>query len=67
MITFSELSMRAKIECMEQFLNVVVPYADYDGVDNDLEYLVVDIEEISGDQFWFDEDGNWYDEGVAMR
>lgn len=67
MITFNELSMRAKVECMDQFLNVVVPYADYDGVDNNLDYLVVDIEETCGEQFYFDEDGNWYDEGRPMR
>ena len=64
---FNSLSTRAKINCMDQFVNIIVPYADYDDCPNDIECVVWDIEEWVGDQYWFDENGDWYDEGRKVR
>ena len=67
-VKFNDLNIRAKLNCMEQFVNIIVPYADYDDCpNNDLEYVVCDIEEWVGDQFYFDENGDWYDEGRMVR
>lgn len=65
-VKFEDLDIRAKLNCMEQFINVIVPYADYD-CPNDMEYVICDIGEWNGDQFWFDENGDWYDEGRKVR
>ena len=71
-VKFQDLDIRAKLNCMEQFVNVIVPYADYDMVDEgfgctDMECVVVDIEEWVGEQLYFDENGDWYDEGRKVR
>ena len=72
-VKFNDLELRAKLNCMEQFVNIIVPYADYDegclddvGLTN-LECVIMDIDEWNGDQFWFDENGDWYDEGSKVR
>lgn len=71
-VKFQDLDIRAKLNCMEQFINVIVPYADYDMVDDgfgctDMECVVADIEEWVGEQFYFDKNGDWYDEGRMVR
>ena len=67
-VKFNELDIRAKLNCMEQFIDIIVPYADYDDFpEEDLEYVISDIGEWVGEQFYFDTDGNWYDEGRMVR
>lgn len=72
-VKFEDLDIRAKLNCMEQFINIIVPYADYDegclddvGLSN-LECVIIDIGEWIGEQFWFDENGDWYDEGRKVK
>ena len=71
-VKFQDLDIRAKLNCMEQFVNIIVPYADYDMVDDafgctDMECVAADIEEWVGEQFYFDTNGDWYDEGRMVR
>lgn len=65
-VKFSDLSTTAKIWCMSQFLNVVIPY----GWDEVNEGDVADLEDTIlytiGKQFWFDENGDWYDESTGL-
>ena len=66
-VKFEDLDIRAKLNCMEQFINIIVPYADYDDCPNDMEYVIYDIGEWIGEQFYFDENGDWYDEGRKVK
>jgi hypothetical protein len=61
------LDVRAKVNCMEQFLNIMIPYAPEWDDETDLDDLVATIDEWVGEQYYFDRDGNWYDEGRRVR
>ena len=67
-VKFWDLGTREKINCMEQYVNIICPYEWFD--DEPLEYLGEDIEWfVSADpnQFYFDKNGDWYDEGRKVR
>lgn len=63
--SYDALSATAQINCIDQFVNIMCPYADYDGCG--LWVIEADIKEMIGEQFYIDEDGNWYDEGRKVR
>lgn len=67
-VKFEDLDFYAKLNCMDQFVNVMCPYEDYR--DMTLEEMAINIEywlEPYPDQYWIDKDGNWYDEGRRVR
>lgn len=63
--SYDALSATAQINCIDQFINIMCPYSDYDGCG--LWVIETDIKEMIGEQFYIDEDGNWYDEGRKVR
>lgn len=67
-VKFEDLDLYAKLNCMDQFVNIMCPYEDYS--DLTLEEMAINIEywlEPYPDQYWIDLDGNWYDEGRMVR
>ena len=62
--SYDALSATAQINCIDQFVNVLCPYSDYDGCG--IWVIEADIKEMIGEQFYIDEDGNWYDEGRCV-
>lgn len=67
-VKFEDLDLYAKLNCMDQFVNIMCPYEDYS--DLTLEEMAINIEywlEPYPDQYWIDMDGNWYDEGRMVR
>ena len=56
----------AKVHCMEEFLNKVIPYDCEDCNEGDLDALLRNIGYWLGDQFYIDLDGNWYEEGRRL-
>ena len=66
--TFRELSEEAQKNCLDQYINIMCPYdtaGDLDGAS--FEEIAESINYWTGDQFWFDKNGNWYDEGRMVR
>lgn len=65
-VRYDELSTTAKIHCMCNFLDKIVPY-DWEDIN---EGNVADLEDTIlywiGSQYYIDEDGNWYDEGRKL-
>ena len=74
MIKFDDLKLDAKMNCIEQFIGLIAwDYEgetsptelwinNFDGIREDIDCYV----EATPDQFWFDESGDWYDEGRKM-
>ena len=69
---FADLSRDAQNECIDQYFGVVCPYDDEQG-DWHLDGMSIEeIEDIinlfqeASDTMWFDESGNWYDEGTKV-
>ena len=68
MTAYYELNTRAKINCIDQFVNVICPYEEFD--DFKIEVIPIWIQmfiDTAKGQFWFDENGDWYDEGRKVR
>ena len=65
--TFNDLSVRAKVNCADQFINIMVAYTTEWDDEYDLDDLAVTIDEWVGDQLYFDKNGDWYDEGRKVR
>ena len=67
-VKFNELDIYGKVNCMDQFMNILCPYEDFRGMTIEEMGANVDywVEECP-EQFWFDTDGNWYDEGRMVR
>ena len=66
MISYKDLDTRAKINCMDQYVNIICPYAD--DLDNaGIEEIEESIGYWLGDQFSIDKAGNWYDEGRRIN
>lgn len=63
--SYDTLTDTAKINCIDQFVNVLCPYEYCDNCSIDT--IEADIKELIGKQFYIDEDGNWYDEGRKVR
>lgn len=64
-IKYTDLCTTAKITCMSEFLDKIVPY-DWDDInEGDIADLEDNILYTIGSQFWFDEDGFWYDESIG--
>ena len=62
-VKYNDLGIRAKMNCVLQFINIICPY-DYVGekaseIGENIDLFV----EATPDQYWFDENGDWYDEG----
>lgn len=65
-VRYENLSTTAKINCMSEFLGKVMPYGWDEVNDGEIADLEDTILYTIGSQFWFDEDGNWYDESMGM-
>lgn len=64
-VKYADLCTTAKITCMSEFLDKIVPY-DWDDInEGDVADLEDNILYTIGSQFWFDEDGFWYDESIG--
>ena len=63
--TFNGLSTTAKIHCMSEFLNKVIPYDAEDVNDGDIGDMEANIKEflLNSNELTIDYEGNWYDEG----
>lgn len=67
-VKFNDLDEIAKETCTEQYINVVCPMVALDeeemlNIGEAIDLFV----EATPDQFWFDENGDWYDEGRPMQ
>ena len=72
-VKFNDLGLRAKMNCVLQFVYIMCPYDEFsateswrkhfDDIRDDIDLFV----EATPDQFWFDENGDWYDEGRKVR
>ena len=63
LVFYDDLSTTAKITCMNEFIDKMIPY-DWDDVnEGDVADLEATIREWISDQYYIDEDGYWYDEG----
>lgn len=61
-LEYADLNARAKIKCLDVYINVVCPYEDYDDV-VELEEVEYSIKcTLETGLFTIDSDGNWYDE-----
>lgn len=65
-VDYADLSTMAKINCMSEFLNKVIPYDCEDVNNGDIEDLETTISYWIGEQYQIDRDGNWYDEGRKL-
>lgn len=66
--TFSGLTTTAKVHCMNEYLNKVVPF-DWQDINNgDMDELMFAVNEflINSDEMTIDYMGNWYDEGRKL-
>ena len=64
-VKYTDLSTTAKITCMSEFLDKIVPY-DWDDInEGDIADLEDNILYTIGSQFWFDTDGFWYDKSIG--
>ena len=66
-LEFNNLNVRAKVNCADQFINIMVAYSTEWDEEYDLDDLAVTIDEWVSDQFWFDKNGDWYDEGRKVK
>lgn len=64
--SYDALSVWGKVNCIDQFVNVMNPYMDDEDV-NDVKDIEYEIKQWIGDQYYIDELGNWYDEGRKVR
>lgn len=58
---YEDLDLNAKANCVEQYMNIICPYEDFEG--ESLDEVGENVNYWIGDQFSVDENGNWYDEG----
>lgn len=66
-VKYEELGTKAKMNCVLQFINIICPY-DYVGataseIGENADLFV----EATPDQYWFDQNGDWYDEGRKVK
>lgn len=66
-VKFDDLGGKAKMNCVLQYKYIVCPYDDVGKTATEIgrnaDYFV----EATPEQFWFDENGDWYDEGRKVR
>lgn len=61
-IEYTELSVEAKLHCIEVYMNRIVPYENWENV-NDISDIEIDVREmLMCSEYTIDTDGNWYDE-----
>ena len=65
-VRYEDLSTTAKIMCMSNFLNRVIPYGWDDVNDGDIADLEDTIIYWLGGQFTIDEDGDWFCDGEII-
>jgi len=69
-IKFNELTAKAKINCAYQYINIICAYETFEDEAWTIEYIGEDIDEFvkaTPNQFYFDNNGDWYDEGRKVK
>lgn len=62
-----ELGFREQVNCVEQYINIICPYEEFTESFEEVLWGIKYFVEADPDQFWFDENGDWYDEGRKVR
>ena len=65
-VKYADLGTKAKANCVDQYVNIICPYDEFEGVVDWKEHIDLFVE-ATPDQFYFDENGDWYDEGRKVR
>jgi hypothetical protein len=62
-----ELGFREQVNCVEQYINIICPYEEFTESFEEVLLGIKYFVEATPDQFYFDENGDWYDEGKKVR
>ena len=67
-VKFNELGKNEQKNCIDQFVYVVCAY-EWNDIDpfEDIGVAIDLFVDATPEQFWFDENGDWYDEGRKVR
>ena len=66
-VKFNDLGLRAKMNCVLQFDYIICPYDFVGSTASEIGENADLFVEATPDQYWFDENGDWYDEGRKVK